>query len=253
MSPTHAYAQFVQNDLLPTIEMLIDKDRQEKASIDFTVLQHNKGDKMLPDKTASTLFEAILRAKSRFPAIPKRGLNPFFKSPGNPKGSAYMLYDDILAGCNPILHEEGLYLEHCSRWEGDRYFVGSVLVHAETKEYGKPFELPLAFDPNPQKMSAGVTYARRVTASGVLGLASDDDDDGNGANIKPPKNTISEDERKMLIKTLDENGWMVQEGKLFMKAFFGKDNTASLTKVELEEFVQVICGSSFDDAMKRFK
>lgn len=130
---------------------------------------------------ATNLYQKLKAAKLKFPDIEKRGVNPFFKSDAHPKGAPYILYEDIVSRIRPVLLEEGLDFRHSSRFTETRYFVGTYLIDLDTGDKTEPFEMPLAYDPNAQKQSAGVTYAKRVTATSELALAGDTDDDGNAA------------------------------------------------------------------------
>lgn len=123
------------------------------------------------------------RAQAKFKPISKRGRNPYFKSQAHPEGSPYCLYEDIMAECLPHLHAEGLNLRHTSRFDSGMYLVGTAI-------YGEDgtlpaFEMPIPIE-GPQKQSAGITYARRVTASSLLAASTDEDDDGNKASNPQP-------------------------------------------------------------------
>lgn len=125
------------------------------------------------------LWKKLKAAREKFPAIEKRGRNPFYKTGHHPDGSPYILYDDIVKNIKPALLSEGLDFRHSSRETSTHYWVGTYLIDLETGERTEAFEMPLAYDGNPQKQSAGITYAKRVTVVSVLELAGDEDNDGN--------------------------------------------------------------------------
>lgn len=128
------------------------------------------------------LQTAFLKAKMNFPAIQKRGVNTYFKSPANDKGAPYMLYEDIVDAVDNTLAAQGLYFEHVERFDERHYYVGTRLVHAPTGQKTEAFFMALPIEAKPQATGAGITYAKRFTLAAKLGIAADADDDGNHAN-----------------------------------------------------------------------
>ena len=101
--------------------------------------------------------------------------NPFFKS-------KYVALDGLLAAVRKPLADNGLsFLQMPSSSDG-QVSVTTLLMHTsgEWIEFD-PFTLPVA-KRDAQGVGSAVTYARRYSLSSILGVAWDDDDDGNSCS-----------------------------------------------------------------------
>jgi len=91
-----------------------------------------------------------------------------------------MRLDDILTAVRPVLllHHLAVMQDVETRERG--VSVVTRIVHAS----GRVFEssaLVLACAQDPQSVGSAITYAKRYSLSGFLGIAADDDDDGQAA------------------------------------------------------------------------
>jgi hypothetical protein len=109
--------------------------------------------------------------------------NPQFKS-------NYAPLDEVINTAKPILAKYGLSVLQSTGSEGEAIKIVSVLMH-ESGEYIQSDELVLpAYQTkgggvkefNAQGAGSAITYGRRYSLSAILGLASEDDDDGNHAS-----------------------------------------------------------------------
>lgn len=87
-----------------------------------------------------------------------------------------------------------------------------------------------------QGMGSAITYARRYALSAILGIAADDDDDGNGAssarNVQSQANTPANKTKPAPAKSGAKN----EQGKLVFKAKFdGKYSMVSIDAVPLDQ------------------
>lgn len=100
--------------------------------------------------------------------------NPHFRS-------KYASLTAILKATKPALNENGIGITSRTRIQGDLIVVETFLVHQ-----GKKFvraEWPVGkLTMLPQQLGSALTYARRYALQSILGVAADDDDDGNAAN-----------------------------------------------------------------------
>jgi hypothetical protein len=105
------------------------------------------------------------------------------KVPTKSGGSYSFDYADlasVLDVVKPALAKHGIAVVQAAGIEGDRVTVETRLLHAS----GEWLESTLAMKPDdlsPQKIGSAVTYARRYALSSMVGVASEEDDDGNGA------------------------------------------------------------------------
>lgn len=100
--------------------------------------------------------------------------NPHFKS-------KYAPLSDILNDVRPILSKHGLSVIQSPGGDGEKVSITTLLMHI-SGEWIEADPLVLKADkPTAQGAGSGITYARRYSLSSVLGISSEDDDDGNQA------------------------------------------------------------------------
>jgi len=112
-------------------------------------------------------------------------LNPFFKS-------KYATLSALVSRAAPVLASHGLAVSQLLTGDGA---VTTMLLHKS----GQYLETTLRLEPvkkDPQGVGSAITYARRYAYAAILGLVSDEDDDGNSActpagkakeSLTPPK------------------------------------------------------------------
>lgn len=126
----------------------------------------------------SESIKEIATALSRFQAEvtnPKNTAdNPFFKS-------KYAPLNDVLNLVRPLLTKNGLSILQSPSGDGEKIIVTTMLMHSS----GEWIELdPLVLRADKvtaQSAGSAITYARRYAVSAILGISSEDDDDGNYA------------------------------------------------------------------------
>ena len=128
------------------------------------------------------IYEAFAAAQAEFPEIPKDRENPFYHS-------RYSTLDAIVTACRPKCNLHGITLHHKTAIvEG----LGPCCVAVLTHTTGGTIENPLPLSANfnnltVQAQGSELTYKRRYSAAGVLGVTSDEDDDGNAGNEEQKK------------------------------------------------------------------
>src|SRR5665647_998226 len=109
--------------------------------------------------------------------------NPFFKS-------KYAPLNDVLNLVRPLLSKHGLSVLQSPSGNGSDIIISSILMHS-SGEWIEPDPLVLKADKaTAQGAGSAITYGRRYSISAMLGISSEDDDDGNHATSKtlePPK------------------------------------------------------------------
>ena len=110
----------------------------------------------------------------------RNGENPHFKS-------KYVQLDGLLAAVRPILAKHGLSLMQSTGGDGVNISVSTLIMHT-SGEWIETEPLVLkAQQATPQGAGSACTYGRRFSLSAALGVAWDDDDDGNAASNPPAK------------------------------------------------------------------
>jgi len=111
----------------------------------------------------------------------------------------YATYDTICERIQPMLGEQGLAFSHTMQPAPDGSFVAMVrttLMHQSGQQLhiDIPVDLQAYYEGKPQgrmvgiqDMGSSITYAKRYGLSALLGIAVDDDDDGNTASGNVPE------------------------------------------------------------------
>jgi len=132
------------------------------------------------DTAIKDFVESFCRAQKAFKKITKSTNNPFYNS-------KYADLETIIEATNKALCDNWLMVTQHTISEGDLVGVLTVLMHKGGHSISSKLLLKPAKN-DPQGVGSTITYARRYSLSAILGVASEDDDDGNNAsqpNDKP--------------------------------------------------------------------
>lgn len=140
---------------------------------------------METSETRAELFKAFANFKKKLKQPLKDANNPFFKS-------KYVPLENVVQVVDEAMIDTGLsYTQGIADLEEGYLRVDTIILH-ESGEYMiikgskvKPTKL------DPQSAGSAITYARRYSLSTALGIASDTDDDGNGASQQAKNNQQS--------------------------------------------------------------
>jgi len=132
--------------------------------------------------TTSTLNSALVAALGELRNVPKDKVNPHFKS-------RFTSLDAILDATRPVLSKHGLAMSQEPVFEDGMAGVVTRIIHAGGESRESKLLLPLR-DQSAQGVGSCLSYARRYSAAAVLGIASDEDDDGQVAST-PAKAVIA--------------------------------------------------------------
>jgi len=137
------------------------------------------------------LCEALVKAVGELSNVAKTAANPYFKS-------KYAPLDAIIDATRPVLAKHGLAVIQEPLFMEGTAGVDTTIVHKEGGSKSSTLLLPLK-DQSPQGVGSAITYARRYSLAAVLGIASEDDDDGNISTgfakkeeAKPAKSPVRE-------------------------------------------------------------
>jgi hypothetical protein len=180
------------------------------------------------NKPINELAAALVKAQGKFPSIPKN-------KTANVGKYTYKYADlpDILEAVIPVLNKHGL----CIMQAPDGDSLVTTLMH----ESGQCVtgRIPLPMKTSPQELGSWLTYLRRYSLTGMLGIAADEDDDAGSAQaahtsrkttppapaIPPPAAKPSDYEAK--VRDLFDDGVAALLGKVDdpraeMKTRFGR-------------------------------
>jgi hypothetical protein len=163
----------------------------EQAAIDEVEVDSSPIERLAERR--ARLYGALAKAQGEFPTIPRDRTVRVQMKTGGSYTFAYAPLDTILRVLRPALAGNGLGITQT--FDGDR--LVTLLVH----EGGGTIESALALPrqgANWQEYGSAVTYARRYAITALLGIASEEDDDGNAAsgNVAQPQERVKREAEK---------------------------------------------------------
>lgn len=165
--------------------------------------------------------------------------NPFFKS-------SYVALDGLMASVRPVLSKYGLSILQAPASQGDGAVSLQTMIMHESGEFMIfPEFMIKAAKNDAQSLGSAITYARRYALSTVLGVAWDNDDDGNAgtfgttaqtpynANTRPTKaqNTYSNTNTPKTTQTSSEGNYEQKGGLLNNILSLGKEKGMTMQKI----------------------
>jgi hypothetical protein len=123
------------------------------------------------------LAKALAAAQFEMGAAVKGSVNPHFKS-------RYADFAAVVDASRPVLAKQGLALIQGTASEGATVTVATRLLHTSGEWIESALTLT-ARDASPQALASVLTYGRRYGWSTLIGLAADEDDDGEKASPRP--------------------------------------------------------------------
>lgn len=127
------------------------------------------------------LAAALCKAQGEIEAADKDSENPHFKS-------RYADLASIISAVRGPLSRNGLCFTQSPSTAGSLVTVETTIWH-QTGQYLKGYLTICCNDSRPQSIGSGISYAKRYALQSMLGVASEDDDDGNAAQGKPAQPT----------------------------------------------------------------
>lgn len=123
------------------------------------------------------VYEALAHAQGLFGPVIKGSKNPHFNS-------RYADLADLMATATPTLSACGLCLWFKIDYSDNHSYMVATLTHGESETHIE-CKVPLIVNKNDmQGFKSATTYAKRIGAESVTGIAPEDDD-GNAASSKP--------------------------------------------------------------------
>ncbi len=150
------------------------------------------------------LFEALSKAQGEMEVAKEDSTNPYFKS-------QYADLASVIRCSRPYLSKHGLCIIQRVMANGDgRSYLFTRLCHS-SGQWMESRMILLLIKTDMQGMGSAISYAKRYSYSSILGIATGEDDDGNGACEKPKKEEkslkyISQPQAKTILELIDKNG-----------------------------------------------
>jgi hypothetical protein len=128
--------------------------------------------------TISKLAQALCRFQQKCQTIEFDSTVKVAAAGGQEYSFKYASYPRIVTTIRPLLTDCKLSFSQLAEPHGS---VTTLLIH-ESGEYLKSTLLIPSVHKSPQQIGSAISYARRYGLSAILGLATDEDDDGNSAS-----------------------------------------------------------------------
>ena len=179
--------------------------------------------------------EAFTAAQAELPPIAKQHEATI----GNSYSYKYADLADVLEAVRPVLNKHGLSISQSSVNEEGKIGVVTRIYHTSghVETFG-PLLLPAGGDA--RSAGSAITYARRYGLCAALGIAPDDDDDGEAAREPTPERTDVE---------VSPGDWLKTSVEALTKWSSDEKNNAFTDAMGVLEFQRV---SSMDRAQKVF-
>lgn len=131
--------------------------------------------KTSPDTKA--ISKAIVAAQPEIAAALKTSINPHFKS-------KYADLSAVWESCKDVLrsHKLAVIQTFSSENKEGSVLIETRLVHESGEWMQGELPMPIKDPNNPQAVGSAITYARRYSLSAILGIVTEEDDDGNNAS-----------------------------------------------------------------------
>lgn len=153
------------------------------VAVDITALMARQNPDQSPE--VDKLMEALSKAQGEMDFAVKDSANPFFKS-------SYADLPSVIRAIKAPLSNHGLAVIQTTEISQSGVCVKTTLGHSSGQWIRGRLQMRPAKD-DPQGIGSAITYARRYALAAIVGVAADEDDDGNAASghvqEAPPKAT----------------------------------------------------------------
>jgi len=143
--------------------------------------------------TNNALIAALVKTQLEITPPKKDKVNPRFKS-------SYCSLDSIYDACRIPLAKNGLSLTHTVLSDGAKHFLETNLLHVSGERLTGC--MPMFIDQmTSQGFASALTYARKYAVCSLLGLPTEEDDDGEAA----VKEQVAAEVQKVQSKPLNKD------------------------------------------------
>lgn len=182
--------------------------------------------------TTGELAAALAKAQGEMTFAAKDATNPHFKS----------RYADLAAIVDAIrvpLSKNGLsYSQLCDFNETGALIVETVLMHSSGEWISGKLFMPVP-QQTPQGIGSALTYAKRYSLAAIIGIAADEDDDGEAAmgrghtaTTKPPVAVSQSSGAQTHGQLSPEQTKYFPRAKAALDTLFGDDVAAKKAKIK---------------------
>ena len=122
------------------------------------------------------LAKAMVKVQQALEPVAKNADNPFTKS-------KYATLSQVMEGCRKALSDNGIWVYQFTQpSEPTVITLVTKLIHAESEQWVASHLTIPTTKHDPQTIGSLLTYMRRYSLSVLVGVVSEEDDDGNAAS-----------------------------------------------------------------------
>lgn len=196
---------------------------------------------MMQSESINELVGALSKAQGELTPALKDNVNPHFKS-------KYADLNSVWTACRAALSKHGLAVIQTMSMENGSYQLLTTLAHSSGQWMRSSMPI-LTQKMDSQGIGSAITYMRRYSLSAIVGIASDEDDDGNAActpksePVAPP--LVGREKAEELAALIDECDPVFQT-KIWNFLAQGKLTRRTLGQMELGLYHKVFKQASLN-------
>jgi len=206
------------------------------------------------------LAGALAAAQAELPAAIKGSVNPHLRN-------KYADINSVYTAIREVLPKHGLaVIQTMLPTDGSKAHVRTMLAHKSGQWIAGECVMPLDRQGGAQGMGSAITYARRYSLSAIVGIVTEDDDDGNAAQGRVQKQNalqdrenakknnpepMSKEQSSALMAYLTKKHGNNRDAYLAeLSEFFERKITSSreLTKTMVSQFLDVVMNNQSQEA-----
>jgi hypothetical protein len=128
---------------------------------------------MRKSESIGKISEALAKAQGQMKNASFDAVNPHYKS-------KYASLSSIMSACREALSQNSISIIQSPSFEEGRLIITTLLTHSSGEWIEDSLSMKVGKD-TPQGVGSTLTYARRYSLSSMVGIVSDEDDDGESA------------------------------------------------------------------------
>lgn len=169
------------------------------------------------------LAAALSKAQATMGHAQKNSDNPFFKS-------KYADFSSIIDVAKKPLADNGLSFVQLPSYSDGLITLMTILMHSSGQWISGDAKLK-SKDETAQAVGSGITYAKRYGIASALGIASEEDDDGNHASASSPMKPTTNAAAPKPVVTGNAGEYIIPFGK------FKGQSLSTISPKQLESYV----------------
>lgn len=219
-----------------------------------------------PITSIAKIAKALAKAQSEFKEVKKDATAKIPMKKGGHYTYKYATLPNIIESSRDALSKNGIAITQPIVFTSKGQCLQTLLIH-ESGETLKS-EMPLNTNQAPQLLGSLLTYYRRYQLSAILGIAADEDEDGQAAQdgyskqkqqapqkpkaqVNTYKNGITSNHLKALFALAGQRKWGENELRELLSLTYKLESTRDLNLKEFNDIMNTIKAFSYDEAMAR--